>query len=44
MLCRFKTSEVIMKYFLDDFDKFSKKITSKDQESLNKIFKQFCGT
>jgi len=36
-----KTSEVIMKYFLDDFDKFSKKITSKDQESLDKIFKQF---
>ena len=36
-----KTSEVIMKYFLDDFDKYSKKITSKDQESLDKIFKQF---
>ena len=36
-----KTSEVLMKYFLNDFDKFSKKITSKDQESLDKIFKQF---
>ena len=36
-----KNSEVIMKYFLDDFDKYSKKITSKDQESLDKIFKQF---
>lgn len=36
-----KSSEVIMKYFLDDFDKFSKKITSGDQESLDKIFKQF---
>ena len=34
-------SEVIMKYFLDDFDKYSKKIKSKDQESLDKIFKQF---
>ena len=36
-----KTSEVIMKYFLNDFDKYSKKISSKDQESLDKIFKQF---
>lgn len=36
-----KTSVEIMKYFLDDFDKFSKKITSKNQESLDKIFKQF---
>ena len=36
-----KTSTEIMKYFLDDFDKYSKKITSKDQESLDKIFKQF---
>ena len=36
-----KTSEVLMKYFLNDFDKFSKKITSKDQERLDRIFKQF---
>ena len=36
-----KTSEEIMKYFLNDFDKFSKKITSKDQERLDRIFKQF---
>ena len=36
-----KTSEVIMKYFLNDFDKYSKKISSRDQESLDKIFKQF---
>ena len=36
-----KTSTEIMKYFLDDFDKYSKKITSKNQESLDKIFKQF---
>ena len=41
MLCHFKNSEVIMKYFLNDFDKYSKKITSKDQEGLDKIFKQF---
>ena len=36
-----KTSEEIMEYFLKDFDKFSKKITSKDQERLDRIFKQF---
>mgnify|MGYP001399157362 FL=1 len=36
-----KSSEVIMKYFLNDFEKYSKKIKSKDQESLDKIFKQF---
>ena len=36
-----KNSEVIMKYFLNDFDKYSKKISSKDQEGLDKIFKQF---
>ena len=36
-----KNSEVLMKYFLNDFDKFSKKITSKNQEALDKIFKQF---
>jgi len=36
-----QTSVELMKYFLDDFDKYSKKITSKDQESLDKIFKQF---
>ena len=42
MLCHFsKNSEVIMKYFLNDFDKFSKKITSKNQEELDRIFKQF---
>ena len=36
-----KNSEVLMKYFLNDFDKFSKKITSKNQEELDRIFKQF---
>ena len=36
-----KTSEVLMKYFLNDFDKFSKKITSTDQNSMDRIFKQF---
>ena len=36
-----KTSEVLMKYFLNDFDKYSKKITSNDQEGLDRIFKQF---
>jgi len=36
-----KTSEVLMKHFLNDFDKFSKKITSRDQTSMDKIFKQF---
>lgn len=36
-----KTSEVLMKYFLNDFDKYSKKITAKDQEGLDRIFKQF---
>jgi len=30
-----------MKYFLNDFDKFSKKITSTDQNSMDRIFKQF---
>ena len=36
-----KTSEVLMKYFLNDFDKYSKKITANDQEGLDRIFKQF---
>ena len=36
-----KNSEELMKYFLNDFDKFSKKITSKNQEELDGIFKQF---
>ena len=36
-----KTSEVLMKYFLNDFDKYSKKITATDQEGLDRIFKQF---
>ena len=39
----FKTSEVIMKYFLDDFDKYSKKISSRDQESWIKFLNNFGG-
>ena len=37
-----KNSEVLMKYFLNDFDKFSKKISSRViREGLDRIFKQF---
>ena len=38
-----KNSEVIMKYFLNDFDKYSKKISSRDQRVWIKFLNNFGG-